>query len=291
MRIPFVGEYTLRCMSPSAAKLLIFLADTSRRGRCRGTIIDDSAMLQFSRATWRAAMEELLGAGVVVEYATHARGYRARLRPGDRFSWLPSYDDGRYRRLSPRASKVLLVLARAAYNGSSTVRMRQDTIADRLGRSIRTAQLALRELASRCMVFSYRTGRSNWYVLNRDLALRGEKPRAGRGFAHQTTLLLRLLSTTPARALPGVLAHAARRSIEAGGALRDRILESVEWDARRRQVWDRLIRLGLGEVDAFTVALRSTVEELETLAEMISGRAIADVRRFAQRALDRGWCT
>lgn len=205
MRTPFIVEKRLNQMPPASAKVLILLCDECRCNTVTGKIVDWASSIGFSRAAWRRAVGWLVDVGLI-DYHTSNSGFRVKIHYMKRFTWVPSYADGRLRLATPRACKLLLAICRALDNATRSVRIRAATMAARLGRSIRTVQLALRELRDRAIIDSFRTGRSSWFSV-----IFAGQPSAAPLIAHRPGLLLRILSTTTRNELSTVLAHLSSR--------------------------------------------------------------------------------
>ena len=268
MKAPYFGRIVLASLSPNACKALLVLCDLQQGRRwVRSTAARAAQIAQFAPATWRAATAELVAAGLVV-CATGPRGFTARVRPSDRFSYVPSFPDQRVAQMSPRACKAFLALCRAFSNRSGSVKMRLTTLADRMGRSVRTASLALEELVTRCMVTVYRTGRASWIVLR--------KPSEGdrRLIAHQLRAGLRVLWSTPRALL-------SRPKVPRGTA--------AAKPASLFPMAKRLVRAGIASLDAALLLVREHGESVVWRAiEIAVGRGGA---RMIYRALASGWCS
>jgi hypothetical protein len=196
-----------------------------------------------------------LAAHGLITYETNSRGFQVKVIFGSRFTWVPSYGDDRLLRASPRACKALLAICRAVRNATRSIRMRAQTLAERLGRSIRTAHLALKELRERQMIDSLRTGRSSWFTVI------FEDPQQKLVFgdtvvAHRQRLLLRILRSISQTDIAGVLTHLARRAKEVADGVRSALFNPTS--RQRRYASKRLERFGLDSltigvlVDSFT---------------------------------------
>ena len=279
MRTPFVPESTLREMPPASAKVLILLCAESRGSRSVGCAVDSAASLGISRALWRSAIDWLVSAGIV-RYSTSNRGYQAEIRHGSRFTWVPSYADDRLRRASPRACKALLAICRAISNQTRSIRMKCRTLADRLGRSLRTASLALRELRERQIIDTARTGRSSWFsVVFTDP--QGQLFNA-RPVAHQPSLLLRILSTISRSELSSVLTHLSRRDPSASERARCVFVDPPA--SQRRFVINRLLRFGFDRLTAGALAATYWPDEINAVLSGCTDRTSPETIRRRLRS-------
>ena len=254
MRTPFIVEKQLNQMPPASAKVLILLCDECRCNTVNGKILDWANSIGFSRAMWRRAVQWLVEAKLI-DYQTSNCGFRVKIRHGSRFTWVPSYEDGRLRLASPRACKLLLAICRALDNATRSVRIRARTLAARLGRSIRTVQLALRELRERSILDSFRTGRSSWFSV-----IFAGQPSAAPLIAHRPDLLLRILSTTTRKELSTVLAHLSSRVEKIASFSRQ--LLNVPNPPHKRFLSRRLRRFGIDDATIPVLIHAYTADEL-----------------------------
>lgn len=272
MRIPLLLQGTVAAMPQTAAKVLLALCGVGRR-HVKGNSVDFSAALGICPATLRRDLAWLTSAGLI-DYHTTSRGWVVTIRHGKRFTWAPHYPDDRLRRASPRACHALLAICRALDNRLRAVRMRVETIARRIGRSIRTAHLALQELRLRQIVETVRTGRSSWFsVFFREAQEQGELFECHQ-IAHQSSILLRILSSISQASLSTVLTHLARRPRKGqiAGLVRDSLPPNSP--QQRRFAQKRLAMRGIIGETADRLVRRFHVDEICDVLSMTALRGV-----------------
>lgn len=200
MKIPFLDDTRLSDLLPTDAKTLLCACS---HARWRTTLEQASIALGTSTQTLRRSLRRLVDAGLIVVRRID-QGLLIIPLLARRFTYVPGEDPGVFARLSVRAAKALIAVCRGADNKTLSLRMRVGTLAKRLGRSIRTAVLALCELRARGLIDTFRTGRSSWITI-RKTEYQGElfEPKV----AHRADLLLRLLCSTKEELLAQTLSR------------------------------------------------------------------------------------
>jgi Mn-dependent DtxR family transcriptional regulator len=284
MKVPYLHDTVLEALSPVAVKVLIEFCGHLTDGASKGTVTESAKRLHVSERSWRRATTELSEAGLI-EYAVSCDGYRARPKIGTRFTWLPSFNDERLRLATPRCCKVLVAVCRAVHNATRSIRMRIKTIAQRIGRSARTVQLALHELAERCILDAHRTGRSNWFCVRSpepDPQLFDQPPEV----AHRAGLLLRLLSSSTPECLSRVFQR-RRFEPETEKRIRSQWISPRGLDPTRRGLVRQMRRFGVKPDEANVYALMYTPDEVHVALELAVGRRTEDPTGWFRRALSK----
>lgn len=284
MHTPYLPPDTLSTLHPIEAKVLILLCDSEKWGSIiAGTATDFARRAALSRRRWSQAMATLAERGLI-QLENRPGGFHARVRPTKRFTWVPSFRDGRLWRASPRALKVLLALARHAGNATGTLRVRLAKVAALLGRGVRSVQLGLNELRRRSCVETYRTGRANWFLIRRP-GPDGADDRAP-DIAPRARLLVRLLSSTPLSHLSQIIQRASEKREQ---AVR-RLLNPLSNRTHQTGLLRLLVRSGVGRREAAHMAELYTPREILNGLDLLIGRRVRDVGAFLRRALSVGWC-
>ena len=288
MKIPWLSNDTLGSLTPQGSKALIYLCDRRPMGMpIRGQIGDAVRETGMCRQTWRRACRELGDLGLIA-YATTTRGYEARVTATRRFTWVPTYTDGRLMATSERALKALLCICRALDSRKRTVRMGAQKLSERMGRSVRTAMSALAELRDRQLLNTYRTGRSSWMMVHkpeRQGRLSFERPVADQPDA----LLHILLSYTPER-LSRLLSQVNRRGDKRLLELRNRVVSTSEMDDERSWVMKLLRKAGVGFDEARTIVATFMPEQVMGALERMVRRRIKHPGAYLWALLERGVC-
>lgn len=283
MKIPHLDNTTFSCVKPVSSKVLLYLCERLSGGRSVGFVSDCSDRIHVSERAWRAAVAQLAELGVI-EYSSGPGGYVARPLIGSRWTWVPSFGDGRLRLATPRACKVLIAVCRVAHNKTRAIKMRIGTIAERVRRSARTVQLALAELADRSILNAHRTGRANWFVVRApdDHGL-FDRPEV----AHRAGLLLRLLSSSTPEVLSTVIQH-KRFDRQTASAIRGSWISVRELDTSRRFLVRRLRGFGVDRDNAHVFVLMYTPDEVGAALEMAVGRRTENPTEWIRTHLERG---
>lgn len=278
MRIPWIRADVYRNLSPKSIKVLCLIAARGKRGRLRTKMVDLAPMAAMSRSSLRRAIQELGDAGLLVYEATPSKGIRFLIPYTKRFTHVPSGRLHLLMALSPTAVKVLVTLCRAL-KPTRTIRMYVRTIADRIGRCARSAQLALAEIRRAGLSWAIRTGRSSIHVVDeqRDLF----RPE----IAHRSGLLLRVLTSTPQKLLSSTLWRLRNPAQE--HEIRD-TMPSTRSDER----WINRALASVGvDLDERTVLTSMyTSDELVHAMDLLAGRMVSDVFGFIRTVIGRGWC-
>lgn len=286
MRGPFVAHNTLRSISGHAVKCLFFLGTSPKH--LSGNVYRSASRLQFSEATWRRATSELARLGLI-EYRCTTNGYRARVRQDKRFTWIPTWADRTLELASPRACKALLSLCRAADNRTRTVRMRLDTLADRMGSCRRAAQMAVAELRDLNVIGSARTGRSCWWWIVKpaddpDLSFAPHH-------AHRSDLLVRLLSSTPETDIGSACLSARQKIAATVQRARACMRPNAIGGSGASHAFERLLAAGVAVGVATRLVASHTVYEILTALCLLSRRRPRDRSEYVVRVLRSGWCS
>lgn len=192
MKLPFVEAYQLESLSTTTCRVIF---DIAACGVGWKSIEDIAIRLNLDWRTVKRALITLSNDGLIQLHWRGAGRCWTSLKVVKRFTWVPSLCAGSYARLSGRSVKLFWTICRGLDNSTKAMRFRLETLASRIGRSIRTVQLGLCELKGQGLLSVIRTGRSNWYMLERGV----DEPCPE--IAPRARLGLRLLSSTTMESL------------------------------------------------------------------------------------------
>lgn len=287
MQLIHLTEAEFTQLTPRAVRVLLYLSQISPKSRrVVGTIAEAALRAGCSERTWRRGAAELHELGLI-SIAVTTNGYQAHVPLRKRWTWVPTLRDGSIFAMTDSALRVLLAICRCAFNNSRSARIRIETIANLINRSRRTVQLALRELRNSGVLSSYRTGRSSWYVVWKNV---GEAFRETQ-IAHRSRLLLRLLSSSKQDEITWALSR-LRDSTKAAS-----VRGGAGWMPKKGETWRRaeLMRLGVEFDDANDLLCRYDVFEIDrailALNSRPKSRAAAWVRRMLDHGRFQGWRT
>lgn len=279
MQIPFITDDALSQLSPNASKALLVLCSRMEERTARGRVLDAASRASMSERTFRRCLEELADAKLI-ERGWTCDGFDVRIPFGNRWTWIRWFGDGRIGRLSGRAAKALLILSRCVRNGTDCSVTRVKNVARLLGRSVRTATLAISELRQADLLDGMRTGRACVWSLKID---NRKFPR--RTLAHRAGLALRILRSLDRHELSSLLSRCRKDGLR----VVERIGDIANWRATKRYIQDRLMEVGIPSSVARKFCRRHEHEELCTLIELIRQRRPRRVIAFAVAALRGGW--
>lgn len=286
MKVVYVNDTVLEALSPAASKVLLWFC--SLPGEIKGTVGEAADTLRMGERSWRRAARSLAEAGLIT-LRVNTAGFSAVVMPNPkRFTWVPTYEDGRLWLLSPRACKTLLVVARACYGASNTIKLYLATIGRWMGRGKRTVQIGLCELARMGVMSVFRTGRANWFWVPQAQAVQEPCPKS----APHSGLFMRLLSLTTHSQLTTTIARWRRRvDGEHTAIVRDQILAAPALDDERRAMARLLQRAGVGRDRSMVLATKYTPGEISKSLQLARNRRARKVEDFITTALEKGWCS
>jgi hypothetical protein len=267
-----------RRLSPKSVKILCLVAGSSSRGRLRIGLWDLASRAAMSESTARRAIRELAEHGLL-EFQSSTAGYRFLIPYTKRFTHVPSARLSLLMALSPTAIKVLVSVCRAL-QPSRSVRMKVQTISDRIGRSVRMVHLALTEIRRSGVGWTIRTGRSSIIVVEPD------QPNLFRSqIAQRSQHLLRILSSIPRNELISTISKLGCK--DTTNSVRDR---HPETRSSERWVFEALRNLKISRDRANVLMSMHDTNELVHAIDLLAGRRCKDAYLFITRSISCGWC-
>ncbi len=280
MRIPWMSIDVYRELSPRAVKMLCLIAFRSTRGgKLSARLVDLAPQAAMSEASGRRAIRELGEAGLLW-YESTTQGYHLHIPYTKRFTFVPPDRANMLMALTATAVKVFVAVCRAL-KPSGMIRMLIDTMADRVGKSRRTVQLALAQIKHNGLWWTIRTGRSSVLIVEKDQHL--FRPE----IAHRSRLLLRLLLSTPRNTLTTTLGRLHKPNIEYD--VRD-AHPKITTRSDERWISKSLKALGVSRDEREVMLDMYTLDELSHACALLFGRHVADACVAIKMAVGRGWC-